>query len=807
MDAVAFWLAAAAIGILALPLAAGLLWRFPDAGAGLALPLGMVLASFFAFILRVTSLVPAGRGGWFVAVLLLGLISVLSLRHEPRRAAVLRRSIPGLLAALGLFTVLFFSYVWFRSHAGAIAGTEQPMDFLYLNAMLASPSFPPHDPWFAGEPASYYYFGYLHVALLTAVADVPSSTGYNLGLAFTFAAAGTAAASIAFAIARWSLPRRAPARFPLFAAGLAVLLLLGAGSLSAPFEWAAAHERYNEPVYRAFGVEWMIPCDAEDAATGNDHCYRGAVDPRTRAWYPTEFWFWWRGTRIIPGTITEFPFFSFLLGDLHPHVMALPLVMLALALAAATWHGRGHLSVRSHRRPQTLLLLAIIFGGLAFMNAWDVISFFLLLAAAVFLRNARALPFRAAVLHGVAWVIPIAVLAAVLYLPWYATFSSQADGIYPYIGKGTVPGHAFLQFGAVIAAALAVAGWAIRARSRSALWDALAMSLWLPLLPLLVWIAFAAARGELDDAVTARTNFGWLTLAAYGVTCWILGGLALLAVRSRDPIVLVAGLGSAALLLLYGTELFYVADVFRGFIPRQNTVFKLSYQAWAILAVAGPVAVAVALSRVRARPLAALAVAPGLVLAGAALVYPVLALPNRTEGFSTETAVDGLAFLALSAPDEYALVRWLEANTPGDAILLEATGRQYRLGDDRLPVFDPAGPAIDYTDASRVSARTGRQTPIGWPGHEVQWRGSAAIGAEIARRQSLVDAVYLSTSPSEVLNGMRELQAEYIVVGRLERERYPVSMDSVFGTALQVVFESGNTRVYRLPVFIPVRTS
>ncbi|MGD9932746.1 MAG: DUF2298 domain-containing protein [Dehalococcoidia bacterium] len=806
MDAVAFWLVAVAIGVLALPLAAGLLWRFPDAGAGLALPLGTVVAAFFYFVLRIASLLPAGRGGWFVAVLLLAGISAVSLRTSPRRRAVLRGALPGALAALGVFTVLFFSYVWFRSHAGAIAGTEQPMDFLYLNAMLNSPSYPPHDPWFAGESASYYYFGYLHVALLTALSDVPASIGYNLGLAFTFAAAGSAVASLAFALARWTLPRRSLG-FPIAAAGLAIVFLLAAGSLSAPFEWAAAHERYNEPVYRAFGVDWMIPCTADDAANESDHCYSGAVDPRTTAWYPTEFWFWWRGTRIIPDTITEFPFFSFLLGDLHPHVMALPLILLAVALAASTWRGRGRLSLVHHRRPETLLLLSVVFGGLAFMNAWDVISFFVLLLAAAFVRNLRMDPLRLALLHTAAWAAPIAALAIVLYLPWYATFSSQADGIHPYIGKGTIPGHAFLQFGALLAAVGAVAGWSFRNRRPGQVWDALALALWLPLLPLLAWICYAFAKGELDDAVSARTDFGWMTLAAYGVVCWLLAALALLAARSRETIVLVAGLGAVAVLLLYGTELFYVGDVFRGFIPRQNTVFKLSYQAWAILAVAGSVAMVVALSRVRSRPLALVTAVPGLVLGAAALVYPLLALPNRTDAFTTTTAVDGLAFLAESSPDEYALVRWVDANVPGNAVLLEATGRQYRLDDDRLPAIDPTGPGIDYSEAGRVSSRTGRQTPIGWPGHEVQWRGSEAVGGEIARRQDLVDGVYLATDPASVVQGMRDLGAEYLVVGRIERERYPVSMDPVFEVALQIVFESGNTRVYRLPVFATVRTS
>ena len=69
-------------------------------------------------------------------------------------------------------------------------------------------------------------------------------------------------------------------------------------------------------------------------------------------------WWWWRASRVIHDLdpngntmgvqpIDEFPGFSFLLGDMHPHVLALPFVLLALALALnALIKGRRGLSRR-----------------------------------------------------------------------------------------------------------------------------------------------------------------------------------------------------------------------------------------------------------------------------------------------------------------------------------------------------------------------------------------------------------------------------------------------------------------------------
>jgi len=45
---------------------------------------------------------------------------------------------------------------------------------------------------------------------------------------------------------------------------------------------------------------------------------------------PVPMFDYWRSSRIIPFTINEFPFWSFLFADLHPHVIDLPIAVLML---------------------------------------------------------------------------------------------------------------------------------------------------------------------------------------------------------------------------------------------------------------------------------------------------------------------------------------------------------------------------------------------------------------------------------------------------------------------------------------------
>ncbi len=804
-DVLAFWLTAIVVAILGYPIGAVLLRRLPDAGAGLSFPLGLVLAGYGYFMLRVFHLLPPGRGGYLAAVVLLGLVSAAVAGRDRWSVVTWRRGLPGLVVAVSVFTFVFFAYVAFRSYNAEIGGTEQPMDLMYLNATLNSEEYPPKDPWLAGERASYYYFGYLQAGVLTSVSGVSASTGYNLSLAYTYAAAATAVSSLGFAIARWILGSRRR-RWAIGAGAFATGLLLLVGSLAAVFEWTAAHEHYDLEVagvnlYSFFGAEEIVHCQTATS----ENCYAGSASPRTNAWYPTEFWFWFRDTRIIPRTITESPFFSFLLGDLHPHVMSIPLVLLVLGLSLATWRGRTLLSVRTHRRmPFHGLAIAALLGALAFQNAWDVLTFTLVFALAVLARNLRREGWVAALGHTAGYVAPLGAVAVALYLPWVVTFSSQAGGIQPYIGAGTRPAHVLLQFGPIVAAGLVAAAWSTRGLPRDRALNVLLGAAWVPVLPFVTWIAFAWAKGDLTTAVESRTSAGWWTIAIYAVACWALTYAAIALGFRRRAAAVAAAFAAMGVLLLYGSELFFIKDVFSGGSPRLNTIFKLSYQAWMLLAVGGGTAVVAAMAEIRRRPAFTALVAPACLLGGLGLVYPLLSSFNRTDGFTLETSIDGLAAVQRSDPGEYALVQWFDANSPRDAVLIEASGRRWAPGPNGPTVVDAGS---DYSDSGRISGRTGRATVIGWFFHEIQWRGdNDSNREEFQRRQALVDSAYISGDPDTVLNVMREFGADYLVVGRVEQVRYAGLMPD-FSQFLDVAFESGAYRIYRLPRYYEVGTS
>ena len=431
------------------------------------------------------------------------------------------------------------------------------------------------------------------------------------------------------------------------------------------------------------------------------------------------------------------------------------------------------------------------------------------LALTVFARNRRVQPPGPSLLDTVSWLGPPAVLAVIAFIPWWLDFTPESGGIYAYSGEGTRIEHVLLMWGVLIVSALALLPVA-PARGRS--FSSLSLGFLLPLLPLLVWLPLAAfertaapsaVADGLPTALAARTAGAWITLAVYGLALWSLAAATLNLNRRKHAAAPVLGLAAFGLLLLYLTELFLLRDALFG-LPRLNTVFKLSYQAWLVLSLAGGVG---AVAAIRAVPPAfrPLVVTPLGVLLGAALVFVVISVPNRAGGFEAMVGLDGLRYVERGDPGEYALVRWLRDNVERDAIVVESSGRRWSQDAEGRLVLREHASSYDSA-AARVGSRTGLQTPIGWPGHELTWRGSSPeLHAEIARRQNLVDLIYTASTPSEVLAALEALGASYIVVGPLERSHYPADLLPPFPDFLETAFSEGDVTVYRVPSYEDLR--
>ena len=779
IDAFIWWLSVELLGLIALPVTFVLFKKLPDRGYAFGKALSILVVSFLLWLAASAHVLPNTQWSIILIIVALALGSLfLAIRRRHEIATFLSQNRRVIIATELIFLLAFVLWAVIRAYNPDIHLGEKPMDFAFLNGILRSEYFPAHDPWLSGYSISYYYFGYLMMATLTKLTGIPSSISFNLSLALIFALTTIGAFSIVYNLVRICRGGiRAAIGFGLVAAGFLLIL----GNLEGVLELFHAHGFGSEGFW-----DWV-------SIKGLDHPYYSAH------WYPTDHWWWWRSTRVIDTvvagasldyTITEFPFFSFVFADLHPHLMAVPFVLLNLALCLEIMHSSYTLGFAWLRRNwPKILVFALCLGSLGFMNTWDFMTYaflFVLIASiGAYLGRGKIDP---QLLRDVAIFALIVVGCAVLlYLPFYLGLQSMVKGVSPLGDVDTRPFHFLIVWGFLlfvsVSFVLAQAWGALRRRASS--WREVSWAILIPLLPLAIWAIVALATGA--GLLSILGKFGHILplLIVLSLILLVLIKKSQRAVKPENegekaPLFILVLLFTGFLLLM-GCELFYVDDLFGAGYERMNTVFKLYYQAWVFFAIGSAFGLYYLGSRWRAATIPrklARALWWGLcaLLIAGSLIYPIAATLTMTNAFGGEPTLDGLAFVERTNPAEYEAIEWLNSNVGGAPVIVEAAGGF-------------------FTDYFRVSARTGLPTILGCPNHELQWRGSYL---PFEGREADINLIYQGEDIDLVQGLLEKYGVTYVYVGDLEREQYGMEVGERFEDFMDVVFENEGVTIYKV---------
>lgn len=679
-----------------------------------------------------------------LVVLAVGLISI------ERRGGWRERFRRG-LPAYGVLVVAFCFVLGLRLVDPAVdpASGEKFLDFGLLRAHIRATRLPAEDIWFAGDPFSYYYAGQYTVALLARLTGTPARYAYNLGLATSYAALVTAAYGLAGAIGRrWDAGAHA-ALVAVFFVGLASNLTTGV---------------------RVF--LWSLPDAVPDTIA--------ALFPAADGWlalHPLEFHYW-RASRVVPGMISEFPLFAYLNGDLHAHMLAAPISLLAIACLYTSTRPQA-----TNRRRRLLVVGAVpaIAGFVTATNVWS-------------------LP----VLAGLTWLT--------LYFaptdPTALVPASLAKHVDPNSDSGVGP-LALRRGGAVtllaaLVAALAIA-WSLPIwlvsdgvgrglglfPARSPLWSLLLVhGVFLAVFGPFLWrrLSLSTPRRHLSIGgivllVAAGTMgrvagvilFGAFVLGAWAVLERNRGG-------GRAGYETVLALGAFGLVVL--VELVYLSEP--AAIGRFNTFFKTYATVWVLFGVAASVVVGRYLAGrrplcppglpavdARALVVAVLLVSSGVYAVGATVEWTTYQDPTvRTPDDPT---LNALAFAETRYPTRMDAIAWLD-NRSGTPTLLSAPGTD--IGDG-------------YRWVNAPSSLTGLPTVAGWA-HEVGYRGDAAYRSRVGDVETMFTG---TTAARHRLLGKYDVQ--YIYYGPIERQRYGTGLFAD-DPALTVAHETETVTVYRV---------
>ena len=810
------------LGWLTFPLAYRLFPALADRGYTLSRAFGLLIWGFVFWLFANFGIAQNDIGGLLLGLVVLGGLSAWSIFNQQskivnRKSEIitwLKDNTRLILTTEILFLVAFGFMAFVRASNPEIttAGGEKWMEVAFINAILHSPVFPPHDPWLSGYAISYYHFGYIMTAMLAKFTSTPAPVAHNLMLSLIFGLSAIGAYGILYnllvARQRSKVEGRSEIvnrKSEIVNSLLAPLFLLFISNL----------EGFLQSLHGK-GLFWQFNADGTAASrfwTWLDIPDLKNVPAQPLTWIPDKFYWWWRASRVVQDyelngawheMIDEFPFFSYLLGDLHPHVLAMPFMLLAIAIALniflGGWRGRINLFVGELRISKTgFFVSALVLGGLAFLNTWDILPGAALIVFSYALVRVRESGWGWERIEDVLYFgIPVTVTAYVMYLPFFIGFDSQAGGIVPSFMFPTRGAHLWVMWGTLFIPLFAYLIHLWR-RGTSADWRTgtyTVLGLVIGLLALMFLFGFMALKiqpelinsilqaqgrdvgGFIADSMARRLSYigGLLTLMALLIPTFSFlfsKDNASVVEQTSKPSVFILLLIALGTLLILGPDFFYLRDNF-GY--RINTIFKFYYQAWQLLSIAAAFGVAVMFSDLRGAASKVYAVGMVIVIA-AGLAYPIFSLPTKTDDFKIDNpeqrTLDGSAYLAVYMPDDYQAIQFMQGLEPG--VVAEAVGGQ-------------------YSEYARISTYTGMPTVLGWPGHETQWRDGALLGS----RESDIETLYSTPDWGTTKSIIDRYDIRYIVVGGLERGKYRVNEEK-FNNFLKPIYQQGNTTIYEVP--------
>jgi len=829
-----WWLLLIVIGIACFPLTFVLFSHARTRGYGLSKVFGLLIWGYLFWLGNSARLISNTRNG---SLLTLTVIFILAfsvfMKNRPKIFDWLKQHKEMVIFSESLFLVFILAMLIIRLPSPEIIGTEKPMELAFLNGISQSGHFPPQDPWLSGFSISYYYFGYLIINLIVKLLATPTGVAFNLGLIFWFGL--IAQASSDCLINLLGMPKRLHTDEPQTERPSFIYLV----SILAPvFILIVSNSEGLLELMHSLGVFWAEDLngiwqsrfwtwiDIEEL-TGSP-----ALPLDWNVFRPGVTW-WWRASRVLQDytlagqsrqIINEFPFFSFFLGDLHPHLLAMPFVLLSIAAAFEIYQQEANSSgvdIRSffaYFRSWKNWIIAFVVGSLIFLNTWDFPVYFALIALVILYKAWNSLDnikqvIKAAFIN----IFALGLMAIVLYSPFLISFSSQAGGVLPSLIFQSRSIHQLVMFLPLLIPILLYLFFHIIPKISRKKWIQtffICSGIFIFGIGLSYgYAALTASAPMLQQSInkilkTTPINASRINQqAAYFLSVYeaqSISQLISIAIKRvisdpwlkliflmcvSTPVAFILQMGNqkidesveanhsdaiwgmlliiASVLILF-PEVFYLRDQFGW---RMNTIFKFYFQAWILLSLCAAYAFVKLLSSKRVRLKSVMTILSMIaILSG--LIYPFYAIKERVSRIQLGSFnLDGTQYFSESNPAEMAAIEFIKK--AGCGVIAEAVGG-------------------NYSNYARMSKFSGCQTVLGWPGHELQWRGSSE---PLGTREADIRELYATNDWQSAYRILMQYQIDYIFVGDLERATYQVE-ESKFLEHLPVVFNNDNVVIY-----------
>ena len=609
-----------------------------------------------------------------------------------------------------LFFAVFLMWTYLAGFHPAAYGTEKFMDYGFMEAMMRSKTLPATDIWYSQGKINYYYGGQYFAVFLTKLSGTQVELTYNLMRTFVAAFAFVLPFSLVrqmttdmqgSVVSGWK--KRLPS-VTGFLAGLAVSI---AGNMH-----YVVYAQIIPLIQKLKGQE---------------------VDSY---WFPDATRYIGFNPDVPDKTIHEFPCYSFVLGDLHAHVVNIMFVLLLLGLLYAwmqkvrnTTPSVEKLGAKKFWMKQLLmphiLAAAMLLGMFHWTNYWDFVIYYVVTGGTVLFMNIICLKgdIKRIIAVTAAQAVEIFAVATVIILPFTLQFTTMVQGV-RLAQNHSLPHQLLILWG----------------------------------LPTILTLVFVISLIVEKLKLLEHKSLYRLMKA----------------IRTPDLFAVLMGLCAIGLVAI--PELVYVRDIYENGNARANTMFKLTYQAYIMFGMTMAYVIFRLLFVNAKKVLKAIAVA-GLVL----LLWTCGYFGKSVDSWfgqvldpSQYKGLNATAFLETDYAEDVGAIKWLKENVQGSPVVLEANGDS-------------------YSEYERVSAMTGLPTVMGWYVHEWLWRNDVA---DLNAKADEIETIYTSTNAAEVQMLVEKYDISYIFVGSCEREKYANLNNEVLQSLGEVVYQDTDYETY-----------
>ena len=717
-DVWTFWtwyLLALVLGAAAMPLTGRLFRRFQDRGWVFSKVTAIAVSGFLTWFLVAVKIIKFTTMTCIVVTLVCAAASLILYCREQKAGfeCIPFAHLDLVYAEELLFFAAFLLWTYFAGFHPAAYGTEKFMDYGFMEAMMRSKTLPATDLWYSQGKINYYYGGQYFAVFLTKLSGAKVELTYNLMRTFV--------AGLAFAMPFSLVHQMVTDRLGKTGSRWKKALPSVTGILAGISVSIAGNMHYV--VYGQI-IPFIQKLKGEEVSS---------------YWFPDATRYIGFNPDVEDKTIHEFPCYSFVLGDLHAHVVDIMFVLLLLGLLYAwmkkvrtTELSGESMSRREFWKKQLLMPQLLATGALLGMfhwtNYWDFVIYFVVTCGAALFMNIIGQKGKIRWALGVtaAQAAEILILATVIILPFTLQFDTS----------NMVQGIALAQHHSLPHQLLV-------------LWGLPGILTILFVVSLLIEKLRGAEQKSLYHLLTS--------------------------IRLPDLFAVLMGLCAIGLVLI--PELVYVRDIYENGNARANTMFKLTYQAYIMFGMTMIYAIFRLLIIGKNKILKVLAFI-GLFF----FVWTCGYFGNSVHSWFGEVwkpsqykGLNATAFLETDFPEDVNGIRWLKENISDAPVVLEANGDS-------------------YSEYERVSAMTGLPTIMGWYVHEWLWRGNLSdLNAKIEEIQE----IYTSTDETRVKELLEEYNVSYIFVGSCERNKYGADMNNDLLKSLgEVVFQDSEYPTY-----------